>query len=56
VIVTPFAGRSVSQPQVEAIINLVASSVPFLATTDVSVVDDRGNLLTSNSGSLMQAN
>jgi len=56
VIVTPFAGRSVSQPQVEAIINLVASSVPFLATTDVSVVDDRGNLLTSNSGSLMLAN
>lgn len=56
VIVTPFAGRSVSQPQVEAIINLVASSVPFLATTDVSVVDDRGNLLTSNNGSLMQAN
>ncbi len=56
VIVTPFAGRSVSQPQVEAIVNLVASSVPFLATTDVSVVDDRGNLLTSNSGSLMQAN
>lgn len=56
VIVTPFAGRSVSQPQVEAIVNLVASSVPFLATTDVSVVDDRGNLLTSNRGSLMQAN
>lgn len=57
VIVTPFGGRSVSQPQVEAIVNLVASSVPFLATTDVSVVDDRGNLLTSNSrGSLSQAN
>lgn len=57
VIVTPFAGRSVSQPQVEAIVNLVASSVPFLATTDVSVVDDRGNLLTSTStGSLTQAN
>jgi flagellar M-ring protein FliF len=57
VIVTPFAGRSVSQPQVEAIVNLVASSVPFLATTDVSVVDDRGNLLTSTStSSLTQAN
>jgi flagellar M-ring protein FliF len=56
VIVTPYSGRSVSQPQVEAIVNLVASSIPFLATTDVSVVDDRGNLLTSNSGSLAQAN
>jgi flagellar M-ring protein FliF len=50
VVVTPYSGRSVSQPQVEAIINLVASSVPYLATTDVSVVDDRGNLLTSPSG------
>ena len=56
VIITPFAGRSVSQPQVEAIVNLIASSIPFLATTDVSVVDDRGNLLTSNSGTLSQAN
>jgi flagellar M-ring protein FliF len=56
VIITPFAGRSVSQPQVEAIVNLIASSIPFLATTDVSVVDDRGNLLSSNSGTLSQAN
>jgi flagellar M-ring protein FliF len=56
VIITPYAGRSVSQPQVEAIVNLIASSIPFLATTDVSVVDDRGNLLTSNSGTLSQAN
>ena len=56
VIITPFAGRSVSQPQVEAIVNLIASSIPFLATTDVSVVDDRGNLLTSNSATLSQAN
>ncbi len=50
VVVTPYSGRAVSQPQVEAIVNLVASSVPYLATTDVSVVDDRGNLLTSPSG------
>jgi len=56
VIITPFAGRSVSQPQVEAIVNLIASSIPFLATTDVSVVDNRGNLLTSNSTTLSQAN
>lgn len=57
VVVTPFAGRSVSQPQVEAIVNLIASSVPYLATTDVSIVDDRGNLLTTaGKGSLSQAN
>lgn len=56
VVVTPFAGRSVSKPQVEAIVNLIASSVPYLATTDVSIVDDRGNLLTnSGTGSLSQA-
>lgn len=53
VVVTPFSGRSVSQPQVEAIINLAASSIPFLATTDVSVVDDRGNLLTNNGNGLL---
>lgn len=53
VVVTPFSGRSVSQPQVEAIINLVASSIPYLATTDVSVVDDRGTLLTSRGNGLL---
>jgi len=53
VVVTPFSGRSVSQPQVEAIVNLVASSVPYLATTDVSVVDDRGNLLTNRGNGLL---
>jgi flagellar M-ring protein FliF len=56
VVVTPFSGRSVSQPQVQAIVNLVASSVPYLASTDVSVVDHNGNLLTnSGTGSLSQA-
>jgi len=56
VVLTPFSGRSVSQPQVQAIINLVASSVPYLASTDVSVVDNNGNLLTNSStGSLSQA-
>jgi len=57
VIVTPFSGRRVSQPQVQAIINLVSSSVPYLASTDVSVVDHNGNLLTNSStGNLSQAN
>jgi len=53
VVITPFSGRAVSQPQVEAIVNLVASSIPYLAASDVSVVDDRGNLLTNNGNGLL---
>lgn len=48
VVVAPFPGRAISQAQVQAITYLVASSVPYLAVTDVSVVDQLGNLLTSN--------
>ena len=47
VVVVPYAGRSVSQAQVQAITHLVASSVPYLAVSDVSVVDQQGNLLTN---------
>ena len=45
VIVTPFGGRLVSPNQVQAIVHLVASSVPYLAASDVSVVDNLGNLI-----------
>lgn len=45
VIVTPFGGRVVSANQVRAIVHLVASSVPYLAASDVSVVDNLGNLI-----------
>lgn len=48
VVVAPFPGRAISQAQVQAITYLVASSIPYLAVTDVSVVDQLGNLLTSN--------
>lgn len=48
VVVVPHAGRSVSQAQVQAITHLVASSVPYLAVSDVSVVDQQGNLLTNS--------
>ena len=48
VVVTPYSGRMVSSGQVQAIIHLMASSVPFLATEDVSVVDNLGNLLTKS--------
>ena len=47
VVVAPFPGRAISQSQVQAITYLVASSVPYLAVNDVSVVDQMGNLLTN---------
>ena len=51
VVVSPFPGRVVSESQVQAIIHLIASSVPYLATENVSVVDQRGQLLTASEGS-----
>ena len=57
VVVTPFAGRVISASQVQAIIHMVASSVPYLSADDVSVVDQRGKLLTdNNSFASMQLN
>ena len=40
-----FAGRSLEPGQVQAIINLVATSVPELNKSQVTVVDQKGNLL-----------
>jgi flagellar M-ring protein FliF len=40
-------GRSLSQEQVQAIVNLVASSVPDLTSNEVTVVDQQGQLLSS---------
>ena len=45
VVVTRFAGRNIDREQVNAIINLVAASIPYLNPTDVVVVDSLGNLL-----------
>jgi flagellar M-ring protein FliF len=46
VVVNPQQGRIVSRNQVDAIVHLVASSIPYMAATNVSVVDNFGNLLT----------
>jgi len=46
VIVTPYAGRAVSDGQVQAIIHLVSSSIPYMTPGNVSVVDQFGRLLT----------
>lgn len=40
-----YAGRDLKRPQVESIVNLVAASVPEMDIKDVTVVDQRGNLL-----------
>lgn len=45
VFVELYAGRQLSRDQVEAIVNLVASSVAEMERADVSVVDQHGNLL-----------
>lgn len=51
VFVEVFAGRSVNPAQVKAIANLVASSVPDLKMTDVTVVDQHGELLSTGEDS-----
>lgn len=43
------SGRSLSQPQVEAIVNLVSGSVPGMTSDQVRVVDQNGRLLSSES-------
>jgi len=45
VIITRLPGRTISAANVQAIIQLVASSVPYLAPENVSVVDNFGSLM-----------
>lgn len=44
------SGKSLQDGQVQAIVHLIASSVPDLATDAISVVDQNGNLLSSVGG------
>jgi flagellar M-ring protein FliF len=46
VVITPFPGRSVTPTQVQALIHLVASSVPQMTPDNVTVVDNQGKLFT----------
>ena len=48
VVVTPQPGRAVSASQVQAIVHLVSSSVPYLTPDHVAVVDNVGKLLTES--------
>ncbi|MEO8811230.1 MAG: flagellar basal-body MS-ring/collar protein FliF, partial [Rhodanobacter sp.] len=51
VLVTLYSGRQLDAGQVAAIVHLVASSVPGLDARQVSVVDQQGQLLTSDPNS-----
>ncbi|WP_337661329.1 flagellar basal-body MS-ring/collar protein FliF [Erythrobacter sp. Alg231-14] len=53
VMVRLVGGRSLSQPQVEAIVNLVSASVPGMTTDAVRVVDQNGRLLSSERDGVM---
>ena len=46
------AGRRLEEEQVEAIMNLVAASVPNLKVSDVTVVDNKGRLLSKTDNAL----
>jgi flagellar M-ring protein FliF len=48
VVVTPHPGRVMTPQQVQAIVNLVASSVPLLTPEHVAVVDNQGKLITES--------
>jgi flagellar M-ring protein FliF len=52
VVVAPHPGRVVSPSQVQAIVHLVSSSVPYLAPEHVTVVDNIGQLLTESASEL----
>ena len=52
VVISPHAGRVVSPAQVQAIVHLVSSSVPYLAPDHVTVVDNVGKLLTESASEL----
>ena len=51
VIVELYQGRSLEKGQIEAIVHLVASSVPLMESSQVTVVDQKGRLLSNNDGS-----
>ena len=48
VVVKTYPGRKVSQAQIQAIVHLVSSSIPYLVKENVTIVDDLGQLLTDS--------
>ena len=52
VVVTPQSGRTVSPLQVQAMVHLIASSVPLLTPDNVVIVDNFGKLMTESASEL----
>jgi flagellar M-ring protein FliF len=52
VVISPYPGRAVSQSQVQAIVHLISSSVPYLTPDNVTVVDNVGKLMTESASEL----
>ncbi|WNB77539.1 flagellar basal-body MS-ring/collar protein FliF [Methylomonas koyamae] len=50
VVVELYQGRSLEKEQIESIVHLVASSVPLMEASQVTVVDQKGRLLNSKEG------
>ena len=50
VYVEPYGGRIISVSNIQAIVHLVSSSVPFLPPENVAVINNSGVLLTASSG------
>jgi flagellar M-ring protein FliF len=48
VMVKLYPGRTLNQGQVEAVVQMIASSIPMLESTEVKVVDQFGRLLTDD--------
>lgn len=51
VIVSLYQGRALEKGQIEAIVHLVSSSVPMMESTQVTVVDQKGRLLSGRNTS-----
>ena len=51
VVLNLYQGRHLEKQQIEAIIHLVASSVPMMESTKVTVVDQQGRMLSQNDSS-----
>jgi len=51
VVIDMYSGRSLTKNQIAAITNMVSSSIEDLNATDVTIVDQMGNLLTENADS-----
>ncbi len=51
VIVSLYQGRALEKGQIEAIVHLVSSSVPMMESTQVTVVDQKGRLLSGRDSS-----